>query len=257
MHGPNDELKLLGDTIDGLFDRLEAAFEAQRAFVANASHELRTPLTGIRVSIDVAARKASGSSQDALGLARKVREDLDQADRLLESFLMLARAQRGGITDLEPVSLAKLVGDALEVQSAAVSARHLRATTTLDEVAVVGNKVLLGRLVANLIDNAVRHSQDGGFIQVTTKADADMAYLVVESGGPPLDQERVDQLVKPFKRLGVDRTGSENGIGLGLAIVTAITNAHRGSLELRAPPEGGLAVTVSLPLRPHGRGDRP
>ena len=118
LRGPNDELKLLGDTIDGLLDRLEAAFETQRAFVANASHELRTPLTGIRVSIDVASRRASGTSQDALVLAQKVREDLDQADRLLESFLVLARAQRGAIADLEPVSLAKLAGDALEARSA-------------------------------------------------------------------------------------------------------------------------------------------
>src|SRR5579863_5598950 len=157
VRGPNDELTLLGDTIDGLLDRLEAAFEAQRgafeaqrSFVANASHELRTPLTGIRVSIDVASRRASGTSQDALVLAQKVREDLDQADRLLESFLVLARAQRGAITDLEPVSLARLAGAALEARSADVVARHLRATTTLGEAAVAGDEVLLGRLVANL-----------------------------------------------------------------------------------------------------------
>jgi hypothetical protein len=185
-----------------------------------------------------------------------VREDLDRADRLLESFLVLARAQRGAITDLEPVSLAKLAGDALEVRSSAVAGRHLRATATLTEAPVVGNEVLLARLVANLIDNAVRHNQECGFIEVTTKADDDMAYFVVESGGPPLDQERVDQLVQPFKRLGVDRTGSENGLGLGLAIVAAIANAHGGSLELRARREGGLGVTVALPLRPHGKGDR-
>ncbi len=208
------------------------------------------------MSIDVASRRASGTSQDALVLAQKVRDDLDQADRLLESFLVLARAQRGAIADLEPVSLAKLAGDALEARSADVVARHLRATATLAEAAVVGNEVLLGRLVANLIDNAVRHNEECGFIDVTTKADDEMAYFVVESGGPPLDQERVDQLVQPFKRLGVDRTGSENGLGLGLAIVAAIANAHGGSLELRARREGGLGVTVALPLRAQGKCDR-
>jgi signal transduction histidine kinase len=252
LDGPNDELKLLGDTIDGLLNRLEAAFEAQRAFVASASHELRTPLTGIRVSIDVASRRASGTSPDALVLAQKVREDLDQANRLLESFLLLARAQRGAITDLERVSLAKLAGDALEVRAPALADCHLRVTATLADAAVVGNEVLLARLVANLIDNAVRHNQEPGFIQVTTKADDDLAYVVVENGGPLLDQERVDQLAQPFKRLGLDRTGSENGLGLGLAIVAAIANAHGGSLDLRARSEGGLAVTVALPLRPHG-----
>ncbi len=256
MRGPNDELRLLGDTIDGLLDRLEGAFDAQRAFVANASHELRTPLTGIRVSIDVASRRASGTSPDALLLAQKVREDLDQADRLLESFLVLARAQRGAITDLEPVSLAKLAGDALGNRSAEVADRHLRVRAMLADVPVVGNEVLLARLVANVIDNAVRHNEECGFVEVTTKADDDTSYFVVESGGPPLDQQRVDQLVQPFKRLGVDRTVSENGVGLGLAIVAAIANAHGGSLQLRARREGGLGVTVALPLRRQDGGDR-
>jgi signal transduction histidine kinase len=249
LGGPNDELKLLGDTIDGLLDRLESAFEAQRAFVANASHELRTPLAGMRVSIDVASRRASGVSPDALALARKVRQDLDQADGLLESFLLLARAQRGVITDLQPLSFSKLAADALEDRSEMAAERHLAVRTMLGNAPILGNAMLLARLVTNLIDNAIGHNQEGGFIDVTTKSDHATAYLVVESGGPLLDQERVDQLVQPFKRLGVDRTGSENGLGLGLAIVSAIATAHRGSLKLWARGEGGLGVMVGLPRR--------
>jgi len=180
------------------------------------------------VSIDVASRRASGTTPDALVLAQKVREDLDRADRLLESFLVLARAQRGAITDLEPVSLAKLAGDALEVRSSAVAGRHLRATATLTEAPVVGNEVLLARLVANLIDNAVRHNQECGFIEVTTKADDDMAYFVVESGGPPLDQERVDQLVQPSNASG----------STGPARRTALALASPSSLRSRMRTEG-------------------
>ena len=105
LAGPSDEITDLADTIDGLLARLEGAFDAQRAFVANASHELRTPLAMMRTSLDVAAAKSPPVSKDASVLSAKVREGLDQADRLVESFLVLARAQRGVIDDLTTVSL--------------------------------------------------------------------------------------------------------------------------------------------------------
>lgn len=255
LRGPKDEMRLLGDTIDGLLDRLQCAFEAQRAFVTNASHELRTPLAGIRVSIDVAARRAPPTSPDTLALAEKVRADLDQADRLLENFLVLARVQRGAITDLEQVSLAKLASDALDDRSGTIAERNLRVTVALADAQVVGNGLLLARLVANVIDNAALHSELDGCIRVTTKTGDDTAYLVVESDGSLLEQARVNQLVQPFKRLGAERTGSEEGLGLGLAIVSAIATAHRGYVQLSARPEGGLRVTVSLPVRLHHGGD--
>ena len=207
------------------------------------------------MSIDVASRRASGTSPMRWSSRRRCATTSTRpiASLRASSCSLVPNGERSAIS--EPVSLAKLAGDALEVRSSAVADRHLRATATLAEAPVVGNGVLLARLVANLIDNAVRHNEECGFIEVTTKADDDMAYLGVESGGPPLDQERVDQLVQPFKRLGVDRTGSENGLGLGLAIVAAIAKAHGGSLELRARRQGGLGVTVALRLRPHSKGD--
>ena len=186
LSGPKDELQELGDTIDGLLGRLEGAFDAQRSFVANASHELRTPLASMRVAIDVAARKSPPVSNDAAILAGKIREDLGQADRILESLLVLARAQRGAVTDLEPVSLTRVAAQTLAAHSQAAAARGISVHSTLDEVEVIGDETLLGRMAANLIDNAIRHNNVGDNVNVTVEADTTTARMTVESGGPLL-----------------------------------------------------------------------
>ena len=171
LSGPKDELQELGDTIDGLLGRLEGAFDAQRSFVANASHELRTPLASMRVAIDVATRKSPPVSKDAAILAGRIREDLGQADRILESLLVLARAQRGVVTDLEPVSLTRVAAQALAAQSQAAAARGISVRSTLDEVEVIGDETLLGRMAANLVDNAIRHNNIGDIVNVTVEAE--------------------------------------------------------------------------------------
>ena len=102
----------------------------------------------------------------------------------------------------------------------------------------------------NVLDNAIGHNRDGGWISITTGADGRLAHLVVETGGDVLDQEQVSQLAQPFRRLGADRTGSDHGSGLGLSIVEAIAAAHGGALDLRARAEGGLRVSIGLPLAP-------
>ncbi len=103
-------------------------------------------------------------------------------------------------------------------------------------------------MVDNVLDNAVLHNTAGGWIQAATAVRGDMAWLVVESGGPVLDQRQVAQLAQPFRRLGADRTGSAAGAGLGLSIVAAIAEAHGGTLDLHARAEGGLRVSIGLPL---------
>ena len=247
LPGPLDELTELGDTIDGLLGRLEDAFDAQRNFVANASHELRTPLAMMRTSLDVAEAKSPPVSQDASVLAGKVREGLDQADRLVESFLVLARAQRGEMTDLTTVSLPEVVSTALDARTADVADMHLAVRVQPGDADVVGSQTLLAQMVANLVGNAIRHNQPGGFIEVSTEADACTVRLIVENGGPLLDPDEVAQLSQPFKRLGAERTGSASGVGLGLSVVAAIVAAHRGTLDLQAGPGGGLRACIELP----------
>jgi signal transduction histidine kinase len=247
--GPDDELKELGDTIDGLLERLEAAFRAQRRFVANASHELRTPLATIRASLDVAVAKPEGAPPQTIALASRVRAELDRIDGLLEAFLVLARAQHGNLPGYAVLPLDYIVGAALADQQAAIRAMNL---TVSDSAApggawVRGSQALLSRMVENLLENAVRHNQDGGWIHITAATEAGRARLVVENGGRVLEQQQVDELSQPFRRIGADRIGTDKGSGLGLSIVAAIAEAHDGRLDLRARPGGGLRVCVDLP----------
>jgi signal transduction histidine kinase len=247
LHGPSDELKELANTIDGLLGRLEGAFDAQRSFVANASHELRTPLAMMRTSLDVAEAKSPPISTDASVLAGKVREGLDQADRLVESFLTLARAHRGVMADLATVSLPEIATAALDTRSPALTGKGLVVRRHLDEAEVTGSETLLARMVENVIDNAVRHNQPAGVIDVTTQVQGPTARLIVDSAGPLLDHESVKHLGQPFRRLRPDRTASDNGVGLGLSIVATIATTHRGTLDLQPRPEGGLRVVIDLP----------
>ena len=247
LAGPSDEITDLADTIDGLLARLEGAFDAQRAFVANASHELRTPLAMMRTSLDVAAAKTPPLSTDASVLSAKVREGLDQAERLVESFLVLARAQRGVIDDLTTVSLPQITANALETRADGAAAANLALGRSLGVADVAGSRTLLSRLALNLIDNAMRHNQPGGWVHVTTTTEGQSSRLIIENGGPILDTADVGQLGRPFWRGGEERTRSDGGVGLGLSIVVAIAAAHHGTVELEARPDGGMRVVVDLP----------
>jgi len=248
MDGPRDELRLLADTIDRLLARLQAAFDAQRQFVANASHELRTPLAMMRTTLDVAMGKPGGVPAATRELDAELRVDLDHADRLLESFLNLARAQNGELDEHHQVALEPLIAAALEARGDEIAAKSLAIDTQLVTVETPGSATLLGRLVENVIENAVRHTEPGGSITVTlAHLPGERAQMTLDSSGPVLDPSDVAQLDRPFKRLGQDRIGSQNGHGLGLSIVAAIAAAHGGSLKLHARAEGGLRVQITLP----------
>jgi signal transduction histidine kinase len=237
--GPADELKELGDTIDAVLERLESAFTAQRRFVANASHELRTPLTTMRASLDVAVAKPEPAPPQTIALAARLRRELDRIDSLLDAFLVLARAQH---RDLPGQAV-------LPDQKAAISAMNLTVqdASGLGGVWVTGSQALLSRMVENVIDNAVCHNTDGGWVAITTEGRAGRARLIVENGGELLDQRQVSELSQPFRRIGADRIGSDKGSGLGLSIVAAIAEAHDGTLDLHARPGGGMRVSIDLP----------
>jgi signal transduction histidine kinase len=247
MSGPRDELRLLADTIDRLLERLETAFDAQRRFVANASHDLRTPLAMMRTTLDVAIAKPGGVPAQTRELDADLRVDLDDADRLLESFLTLARAQNGQLDERSQVALEPLITAALAVRAGQITAKRLTVESHLAAVEVAGSATLLRRMVENVIENAVHHNQPGGSIELTlTLMNGQHARLIIDSSGPMLDQSAVAELAQPFRRLGQDRIGSRNGHGLGLSIVAAVAAAHDGSLELYARAQGGLRVQITL-----------
>ncbi|MFI5842608.1 sensor histidine kinase [Catenuloplanes sp. NPDC051500] len=242
--GPDDEVKALADTIDDLLERLEQAFEAQRRFVTNASHELRTPLATMRATLDVAVAKPGPVPAQTTALAGRLRTELDRVDALLDGFLTLARTAHGVLPDREPVDLGALTAAVL----GGLDTGRLTVDAELGDGAWThGNAVLLARMVGNVVGNAITHNEPGGWIRVAVTDGTGTALLTVESGGPPLDPARVARLGQPFQRLGVART-ARTGTGLGLSIVAAIVAAHGGTLTLDARPEGGLRVTVRLPL---------
>ncbi|MEU4622591.1 HAMP domain-containing sensor histidine kinase [Actinoplanes sp. NPDC023801] len=244
IHGPDDEVKDLADTIDGLLERLEASFTAQRRFVANASHELRTPLATIRASLDVAVAKPDPAAS-TLALAARLRTQLDRVDHLLDGLLVLARAQHGRHGDTGPVDLGDLAAAALRDRAGDVAAKDLTVTVDVAPATVAqGHRPLLTRLVANLVDNAVTHNNRAGWIRITGGLAGNTAELIVETGGRVFGQAEVDRLTQPFERLGGERVGSS---GLGLSIVSAVVAAHGGRLRLTARRDGGLRVMIVLP----------
>jgi signal transduction histidine kinase len=249
LAGPDDELKELGDTFDELLARLERAFQFERRFVANASHELRTPLAGMRTSLDVAMAKSGPVPPQFLTLAGRLRRELDHVDRLLESFLMLAHTEQGPVADQSTISLAELARLTIERHAGAISATALDVERENGhDVWVTGSETLLSRMVENVIDNSISHNQPGGWVRVGTAVEGQFARLSVENGGPVLDPDDVKDLTQPFRRVGAQRTGSDKGIGLGLAIVASIAEVHGGTLDLQALSGGGLRVVITLPL---------
>ena len=240
--GPADEVKDLADTIDELLARLEASFTAQRRFVANASHELRTPLATMRASLDVAVAKPQPAAS-TVALADRLRPQLDRVEHLLDGFLVLARVQHGAPADATRVDIEALVDEALRERAAQIEAKGLKVRFERRTMVAAGSPALLTRLVDNVIENAVQHNRDGGWIGITDEGGS----LAVDTGGPVLDQREVDRLAQPFERLGEERTGSS---GLGLSIVASIAAAHGGRLALTARPEGGLRVSIWLPAYP-------
>ncbi len=256
LEGPRDELKELSDTIDGLLARLEVAFAAQKRFVSNASHELRTPLAMMRTSLDVATGKPGPVPVELTRLESKLREGLDQADQLVESFLMLARAEHGAFDEQAEVSLSELLTAAVHVRDEPIREKGIVVEQSLSEAYVRGSRALLARMVGNVLDNAIRHNHPQGWIRLEAQTDGDTIQLLVENGGERLPEGIVRELAEPFRRHEIDRTSTQSGFGLGLSIVSAIATAHGGRLHLHARTEGGLLVIIELP-RADGGTPRP
>ncbi|HYQ62356.1 HAMP domain-containing sensor histidine kinase [Actinophytocola sp.] len=245
MTGQQDEMKELGDTIDGLLARLEAAFDAQRQFVSNASHELRTPLARQRTLLEVALADPAPTAASLRAVCRRALAAGEQQERLIEALLTLARGERG-LDRRESLDLRAITDAVVEARREEASARTVRVDTDLAPATMRGDARLTERLVANLVDNAIRHNRTGGTVEVATGTSAGMATLTVTNTGPVIAQEQLAHLFQPFARLAPDRT-TRDGLGLGLPIVTAITTAHDATLDARPLPTGGLAITVRCP----------
>jgi signal transduction histidine kinase len=244
LEGPRDELKELADTFDEMLERLSNAFASQRRFVANASHELRTPLTVMRTELEVTLADPDASNAELREMAEAVHEAMDRTERLVQALLMLARSE-GAIGRRDPVDLAAAAQMALDHTARQADAAGLTVTADLHAAPVRGDRRLLERLVANLVENAVGHNRPGGRVSVTTATRDGHSVVDVVNDGDVLDPETLPRLLEPFQR--IDRGARSDGAGLGLSIVRSVAQAHGGAISLAACPDGGLRATVTLP----------
>ena len=251
-----DEFAELGETLDALFGRLEASFESQRHFVANASHELRTPLTAERTLLQVALADPDATAQDLRSACEQVLALGDQQERLIEALLTLATSE-GGIEQWEPFDLAAVAWHVVTIRREEADRRGVRVETRLAEAPTAGDPRLAESLVANLVDNAIRHNCGDGRAEISTAAAGGQATIRVRNTGAVIPPEQLGRLFQPFGRADGERIRHTGGHGLGLAIVQAITRAHGATLTPRAQPEGGLDVEVTFPGKPASPPEHP
>jgi signal transduction histidine kinase len=246
LPGPRDEVAELADTFDAMLDRLQAAFQSQRRFVANASHELRTPLAVVRTEVDVTLADPAADAAELRRMASVIRHATLRAQQLVDGLLVLARTEGGALRAREVADLADLAEAALRIVASEAHSRSLQVSKRMTPALTVGDPALLERVVGNLVENAVRHNVDGGWVEVCTDREGAHTTLRVASSGDVIAPEAVTALFEPFHRGGVART-AHDGAGLGLSIVHAVVVAHGGTVHAEPVPGGGLAVTVRLP----------
>ena len=245
LQGPQDELKELADTFDGMLARLDAAFDSQKRFVANASHELRTPLSIIRTELDVALSNPHVTRTELREMGEAVRGAIERSERLIEGLLFLARSE-SGLPERQPVDLAAVSRDVVGHFTVAAKEKEVILRNDLSPALVAGDAALLERLVGNLVENALAYNQRGGWIEISTRQTKEGAELVINNSGPVVPVESIDTMFQPFRRLTRDRTGSSTSIGLGLSIVRAVARAHGGDATAQPGASGGLEVLVRL-----------
>jgi signal transduction histidine kinase len=245
LAGAEDEVKQLADTFDLMLERIDAAFTSQKRFVANAAHELRTPLTAMRTAIDVTLSKPQRTPEQLEEMAKRVRESTERAEATIEALLALATSELGATTT-ESLDLATVAEDALDGTRETIDRRRITVDAALEPAPTRGDRVLVERMIANLVENAARHNHAGGWIGIRTFSRDGGSVFEVENTGPSVSAEQLPRLFEPFARAS-ERLDFQDGVGLGLSIADAIARAHATAITARPRPDGGLELSVTLP----------
>lgn len=242
--GTGDEVADLARTMNEMLDRIEHGVERQRRFIDDASHELRSPLTRIRSELEVDLAHPAGADPQATH--RSVLEEVDGLQALVDDLLLLARRDAGGRRTDEPVDLAELVVEEVHRGARAPGEGPTVAAAPVEAATVRGDPGQLGRVVRNLLDNAVRHATSA--VAVALRVEGDEAVLVVTDDGPGIPAERVEEAFERFTRLDEARSADDGGTGLGLAIVRDVVEGHGGSVTIDPEHRSGARLVVRLPL---------
>jgi signal transduction histidine kinase len=245
LAGPDDELTELGRTLDDLFGRLQASFESQRQFVANASHELRTPLAGQRTLLQVALADPDADADALRSTCEEALQLSGQQERLIDALLTLATSERG-VESWKPFDLARLTEEIVYAHHHDAQRHAVCVDGTFGMAQAVGDPDLVTSLVANLLDNAIRYNVPHGTVEISTGATSDGARLMVRNTGAVVPLLEVERLFEPFRRSSEQRVGTAGGHGLGLAVVKAIATAHGADLTATPGTRGGLNVQVTF-----------
>jgi signal transduction histidine kinase len=246
LGGRGDEFTELGQTLDDLFARLEASFDSQRHFIANASHELRTPLSAGRALLQVAIADPEPTVEALRATCEELVDIGDQQERLIGALLTLANSQRG-LTQTESLDLADIAGKIILGRQDEAERHGIRLAAALAPAPATGDPVLAESLIANLIDNAIQHNLPGGQAEITTALTDQGAAMTVGNTGTLIPPDAVEYLFQPFRQLGIQRIRHGDGHGLGLAIVRAIADAHHATITASPRPQGGLDIEVIFP----------
>jgi signal transduction histidine kinase len=246
LAGPRNEVTELAETFNAMLERLDRSFEGQHKFITNASHEMRTPLAVKRALIEITVSRA-GTSTDAKELGEALLDINARHERLIDGLLTLADSENE-LTERSPVDLADVAEHVLHQLSSPARENQVEIRpSVLTAAPVVGDPVLLERLTQNLVENAIRHNNPGGWLSVKTSTAAGRSMVTVSNTGAVVRPYEVEILFQPFRRLDRERTAGERGFGLGLSIARAISRAHGGEITATPRPEGGLDMTVTLP----------
>ena len=240
---PADELTELGYLLDDLFARLQTSFDAHRHFVASASHELRTPLAGLRTLLEVTLADPDADADTLRSTCQEALTLGGQQERLVQALLALATSERG-LTRTDTLDLAQVAAGVLASRRDQATQRGIDLTEHLAPAVTAGDPRLIESLIANLVDNAIRHNHSDGHVEISTQASGTGAILTVTNSGPAVPDNQIQRLFQPFQKLALDRHSRRDGYGLGLAIVNAVAQAHHATLITSARPEGGLSITV-------------
>ena len=254
--GTRDEVRALAETLNGMMERVDAAFRAQRQFVADASHEIRTPLTIIRTELEFAERNVGKpEAEESIGIALK---EVERLSRLAEGLLTLARLDAPGFSlSLVPVRIDELLAECVRHLSRAASEKHVTLEIRIEEaVELQADRNQLKGVVLNILDNAIHYSKEGGTVQISMSASSTgSASIVVEDHGTGIDPLDVPHIFKRFFRADADRS-REGGAGLGLAIADQVVRLHGGTIRVESTPSEGSLFAVTLPLRGSDHADQ-
>jgi len=208
---------------------------------------LRTPLTVERTLLQVALADPNASAETLRATCEELLAAGRDQERLIEALLTLAGSERG-LEVRERTDVGALATPIVERPRPELDRHQIELETHLEPAITEGDPALIERLIANLVDNAVRHNVDGGRVEISTRQQGDRALLIVENSGQLIAPEEIETMFEPFRRLGPARTGTDQGQhGLGLSIVRAIADAHGAEIDAHPRPGGGFSITVAFP----------